>query len=158
RKEMRSESFFTRALFERPYVEYRQALSERTEYYRDSRTRDYKFRLTYNLSPKKPPVWKPLEGTKDKPYVPDFLAALSVSPLPEKVNLVLADYSFVRNRETVKPRDEFEVVIEQPTRYSIDLSHGFDMGWRPLPFLNFGYRVDVNRDFDEDHVCFAREA
>src|SRR5690606_3521632 len=51
-----------------------------------------------------------------------------------------------------------ELVQEQPARYGIDLSHGFDLGWRPLPFLNFGYRIDVNRDFDEDRECFGREA
>lgn len=157
RKNMVSESFFTRALFERPAMEYRQAFSERTEYYRDARTRDYKYRLTYDLSPKKPPEWRPLESVRDRKFMPQFLSDLSVSPLPDKVNLVLADYSFVRSSDVSKPRDELEVLPDQPVVYNVDLSHGFDASWRPLSILNFGYRIDINRDFDEEHACFARQ-
>jgi hypothetical protein len=155
---MRSERFLTRALLERPRIEYRQAFSDRTEYYRDAETRDYKFRLDYNLSPKKAPLWKPLEKTKDNKYMPGFLAALEIGPLPEKVTLVLADYSFVRDQTVTKPRDEFETVQNLPPQYTVDLSHGLDVGWRLTQFLNFGYRIDVNRDYNEDHECFARGA
>jgi hypothetical protein len=158
RKDMRSESFLTRALLERPAVEYRQALSSRTEYYRDADTRDYKFRLAYNLSPKKAPLWKPLEKAKDGKYMPEFLSSLEIGPLPEKVNLVLADYSFVRDETVTKARDEFETVQNLPPQYTVDLSHGLDVGWRLFSFLNFGYRIDVNRDYNEDHSCFARGA
>src|SRR5690606_14474673 len=88
RKEMKSESFLTRALLERPYLEYRQALSDRTEYYRDSETRDYKFRLEYNLSPKKAPLWRPLEKARVSKYLPVFVASLEIGPLPERVQIV----------------------------------------------------------------------
>lgn len=156
RKNMVSESFLTRALFERPGMEYRQSFSERTEYYRDARTNDYKYRLTYNLSPKKAPEWKPLSFARDNKFVPDFVSDLGVGPIPEKVNLVLADYSFVRTYDVTKPRDEFEVLPDQPVRYNVDLSHGLDASWRLLSLFNMGYRIDVNRDFDEEHECFAR--
>lgn len=158
RKDMRSQSFLTRALLERPELEYRQALSGRTEYYSDAGTRDYKFRLAYNLSPKKAPLWRPLEKAKDSKYVPGFLSALEIEPLPEKINLVLADYSFVRDQTVTKPRDEFETVQNLPAQYTVDLSHGLDVGWKMFQFLNLGYRVDINRDYNEDHECFARGA
>lgn len=158
RKEMKSESFLTRALLERPYLEYRQALSDRTEYYRDSETRDYKFRLEYNLSPKKAPLWRPLEKARESKYLPDFLSSLEIGPLPERVQLVLANYSFVRDQTVTKPRDEFETVQNLPAQYAIDLSHGLDVGWRLFQFLNFGYRIDVSRDYNEERECFGREA
>jgi hypothetical protein len=158
RKDMRSENFFTRALLERPTMEYRQAYSERTEYYRDTETRDYKYRLAYNLSPKRPPSWKPLDALKDAKYVPDFLSAMEISPVPERVNLVVADYSFVRDYASSKPRDENEIVQNLPARYTVDLSHGFDLGWKPLRQLNFGYRIDVSRDYNEDRECFDKES
>jgi hypothetical protein len=157
RKNMLSENFFIRALLERPAMEYRQAFSERTEYYRDSRTRDYKYRLTYNLSPRRVPDWRPLEFARDNRFVPDFFSGISVSPLPDKVNLVLADYSFVRTYDVTKPRTELDVIPDQPVVYNVDLAHGFDASWRPLSILGFGYRIDIVRDFDEEHACFARQ-
>src|SRR5690606_8579764 len=157
RKNMLSENFFIRALLERPAMESRQAFSERTEYYRDSRTRDYKYRLTYNLSPRRVPDWRPLEFARDNRFVPDFFSGISVSPLPDKVNLVLADYSFVRTYDVTKPRTELDVIPDQPVVYNVDLAHGFDASWRPLSILGFGYRIDIVRDFDEEHACFARQ-
>ncbi len=158
RKDMRSENFFTRALLERPGMEYRQGSTERTEYYYDTRNRDYKYRLTYNLSPKNAVSWKPLSSAKDSKYVPEAVSGFAISPLPERVNLVVADYSFTRSLEVRKPRDEFETVTNTPPRYGVDLSHGIDIGWKPINILTFGYRVDINRDFDEEHACFAKEA
>lgn len=158
KKEMRSRSFVTRALLERPAMEYRYAGSEHTEYYRNDDTRDYKYRLTYNLSPKTVPSYRPLESASRSKYVPDDFAALSFSPLPERVNLVVADYSFVRAFTETKPRDELEVVTPTPAVYNVDLSHAFDLEWKLFSFLNFGYRLDVNRDFDLDRQCFDRES
>ncbi len=158
RKDMRSKNFVTRTLLERPGMEYRYAGSDHTEYYRDDETRDYKYRLTYNLSPKTVPTYRPLEKASKSKYVPDDLASLSVTPLPERVNLVVADYSFVRAFTVIKPRDELEIITPTPATYNVDMSHAFDLEWRLFSFFNFGYRLDVNRDFDLDRECFDRES
>lgn len=151
-KEMRSESFLTRTLLERPSMEYRFAGTERTEFYRESESRDYKYRMAYNLSPKNAPLFTPLE---ELGFIPEALSRIEFAPVPERVNLVVADYSFVRSHTLNKPRDEFEPVQTLPADYTVELSHGFDLEWRLFSFLNLGYRIDVNRDFDQDRECFG---
>jgi hypothetical protein len=159
RKEMRSKSFVTRALLERPGMEYRYSGSDHVEYFRSDETRDYKYRLTYNLSPKESQSYRPF-GFVSKFWrsSPRSLSDFQATPLPEKVNLVLADYSFVRNHTVTRPRDEFENITQTPATWAVELSHGFDLEWKPFTFFNLGYRIDVNRDFDADRECFDRES
>ncbi len=157
-KAMSSKDFWTRALFERPSLEYRYSASDNSQYYSEATTRDYKFKLSYNLSPKENPALKILGFTDKWKFMPSALSDLAVTPLPEKLNLVLADYSFVRDYSLTKPRTVDDLVQSYPAQYTVDLAHGVDLEWRPLPVFDFGYRLDIDRTFDQDHTCFERES
>ncbi len=152
-KDMRSKNWLTQALLERPDFQYHYDGSEHSEYYQEADSRSYQFRLTYNLSPTTDPSYKPFSFADKWKYMPGAVSGLQVTPLPDKFNLVLADYSFVRSFILNKPHNVFDQIDTVPVQYTVDLSHGVDLEWKPLSFFDFGYRLDVVRDLDPDHAC-----
>ena len=152
-KDMRSQNFLIRTFLERPDWEYHFSRTDHSEYFQESNSRSFQFKLRYNLSPSTPLSFKPLGFSEKWKYMPGGVSGLETSLLPEKLNLVLADYSFVRSHVVNKPRTESEIITPTPPQYDVNLGHGLDLEWKPITFFNFGYRVDVTRDFDRDREC-----
>jgi cell surface protein SprA len=155
KKERRAKDFLTQAVFERPDAEYRFSQTERTEFFNESESRNYYSKLRYDLSPFQQSSFQPLSGFDSSAWAPKFLTNMTVKPLPDKFQLVLFDFSFGRDERLVKPRLPEEPSIRTED-YRVSLSHGLDLEWRPLNFMGFGYRLDVIRDFDNEHECFDR--
>ncbi len=157
KKEHRSSNYLTQTFLERPDIVYSYAASNHNDFFSMNESRNYQTKLIYTLSPFTPKTYKPLAMTDKWKYMPAFLSGMEFSPLPEKVNLTVADLGFIRSSTLNKPRSELDVPLTLPPTYTVALTHGVDMEWRLLSFFNFGYRVAVDRDFDNEHECFDRE-
>jgi len=75
----------------RPEFEYNYSGTNHSEYYSESESRSYQFNLRYNLSPKTNPSYKILGFSEKWKHMPTGLSGLEVTPLPDKINLVLAN-------------------------------------------------------------------
>jgi cell surface protein SprA len=154
KKEHRSESFLTQALFERPDIQYSQAFSDQEDFYARSNSRNYTTKVMYSLSPFQNRSYRPMSGTGKWKYMPRFLSDMEFTPFWDKLNLTLWDMTYARTRTVNKPRNQFDVPVDNPTDFTVELSHSADLEWRPTNFFNFGYRLETNRDFDRDRECF----
>ncbi len=154
KKEHRSANFLTQTLLERPDITYSYSSSKHNDFFSLNESRNYETKLIYNLSPFTPKTYKPFGSMEKSKYMPQFLTSMEVSPLPEKLNLTVGDLSFVRTSTVNKPRNDQDVPLALPPIYTVALTHGLDMEWRLLSFFNYGFRVAVDRDFDNDHECF----
>ncbi|MDB5106633.1 MAG: hypothetical protein JWP91_4322 [Fibrobacteres bacterium] len=156
KKEHRSSNRMNQIVFERPDLEYFYASSKKEEFYAANRSRTYNTRLHYSLSPFENKSYKPL-GFSDKwKFMPAFLSGVDLTPYPDKLNLTVADLSFVRTETVNKPRNELDRPLAIAPTYAVELTHGVDMEWRLLTFFNFGYRLAVDRDFDNEHGSFDK--
>ncbi len=153
KKERRSDNFLVQTFFERPEIVYSFAGTERETFFDASDSRNYKTRLTYNLSPYSNESLHPFKFSEGWKFTPGFVKNFTITPLPEKLNLTVGDLSYVRTHDLFKPIDDLDNPVNN-TNYNIELTHGLDLEWRPLTFMNFGYRLSVNRDFDRDYQCF----
>ncbi|MDQ3002171.1 MAG: cell surface protein SprA [Fibrobacterota bacterium] len=154
KKEHRSSNILTQVFLERPDLQYSYASAKRTEYFTLNRSRNYNTKVQYSLSPFENKSMKPLGFSQKWKYMPSFLSGVDFTPYPDKLNLTISDLSFVRTETLNKPRNQEDIPLNQPAQYSVEMTHGLDMEWRLLNFFNFGYRLAVDRDFDNDHACF----
>jgi hypothetical protein len=157
KKEHRSENYLNQIFFERPDIQYSFSSQDHNEYFSQNDSRNYSTKLMYSLSPFTNPSHKVLGFTDKWKYMPKFLSDMDLTPFPEKLNLTVGDLSFVRTHTFNKPRSEFDVPLNLPPQYNVELTHGLDLEWRLLSFFGFGYRIAVNRDFDPERECFDRE-
>ncbi len=154
RKEKRSKNFFVQSAFERPALEFTYTNAKSGAPSQDDTTTSYKTRLTYDLSPYKPIQLKPWKFKKRSEYVPDFIQDFQFSPYPNRLNLVVADYSFVNSYQVKKDIQEIEPdVIEHD--WEVDMTHGLDLSWRLFNFYNLNYRLSLIREFDNVHEEFS---
>ena len=154
KKEHRSTNRVNQVFFERPELEYSYASSKRDEFYAANRSRNYNTKVRYSLSPYENKTYKPLSLAEKWKFMPAFLSAMDFEPYPDKLNFTVADLSFVRSETVNKPRNATDHPLDLPPTYAVELTHGVDMEWRLLTFFNFGYRLAVDRDFDNEHQCF----
>jgi Motility related/secretion protein len=155
KKDHRSESFLTQVLFERPEIEYKYRGNEQIAYYDESHGRNYGTRLRYNMSPYSNPSYKVFSFTDSIGWMPKAVKEFQLTPLPDKLNWTLGDLNFNRTLEVRKPRSPQEIAIVSPPTYKVDMAHGVDLEWRLFPALSYGYRLDINRNFDDplDREC-----
>ncbi len=154
KKDHRSASRINQILFERPDLQYSYSSSQRNEFFSSNQTRNYNTKVMYSLSPFDNKSYKPLSFSDKWKFMPAFLSGMDFTPYPDKLNLTVADLSFVRTETVNKPRSETDVPVAVPALYTVELTHGVDLEWRLLSFFNFGYRLAVDRSFDNDHECF----
>jgi len=154
KKEHRSSNYLNQIFFERPDLQYSYSSSSKDEFFASSDSRNYNTRVLYSLSPFENKTRKPLDFTAKWRFMPSFLSGMEFEPYPDKLNLTLADFSYVRSENVNKPRTLDEQPLVIPPQYTVGLTHGVDMEWRLLTFLNFGVRTSVDRDFDNEHACF----
>jgi hypothetical protein len=154
KKEHRSANRLTQIFLERPDMEYSYSSSKRTEFYTANRSRSYHTVLRYSLSPFENKPYKPLGATEKLKYMPAFLSGMEFTPYPDKLNFTVGDLSFNRTETDNKPRNAQDRPLNLPPTYQVELTHGMDLEWRLLTFLNFGYRLAVDRDFDNERECF----
>jgi hypothetical protein len=154
KKEHRTANRINQILFERPELEYSFSSSKRNEYYTTNQSRNYHTKAIYSLSPFENKSYKPLSFSEKWIFMPSFLSGMDFTPYPDKLNFTVGDLSFVRTETVNKPRTESDIPLTLPPQYSVELTHGVDMEWRLLSFFNFGYRLAVDRSFDNDHECF----
>src|SRR5690606_34881019 len=140
----------------RPDLQYSYASSDRNEFFSSNLSRNYNTRVLYSLSPFENKSYKPLAFSEKWKYMPSFLSGMDLTPYPDKLNLTVADLSFVRTETVNKPRDENDIPLNHDPLYSVELTHGVDLEWRLLSFFSFGYRLSADRDFDDDHGCFDK--
>lgn len=154
KKDHRSGNFWIQSFLERPDLSYTYSTSDHDEFYKRSNTIIYNTKMLYNLSPFSNPSYKPLAFGEKQKYFPAALANLEITPLPEKLNLTLADLSYARTDNLNKPIQELDRPV-LTRNFDVELSHGVDMEWRLINVFNFGYRLSVNRNFDPQHQSFA---
>ena len=154
KKEHRSSSYINQIVFERPDLQYSFSSSKRNEFFTNSNSRNYDTKAMYSLSPFENKSYKPLSSTEKWRLMPTFLSGVEFTPYPDKLNLTVGDLSFVRTETLNKPRNEQDQPLVLPPQYALELTHGVDLEWRLITFLNFGFRLAVDRDFDNEHECF----
>ncbi len=155
KKGRKSKNFFIQSLFERPELQYSYQTHRSKNSHRILKTRTYLTNLKYNLSPYKRLSFQPLSFTDSVKFVPKFFTDIKISPLPERVTLTLFDFSFDRSRDIKREVDQKEISTDE-TRYTLDMSHGIDLSWRPLNFLTLSPRLSVRRNFNEDYTYFGK--
>ncbi|MEO7424945.1 MAG: cell surface protein SprA, partial [Fibrobacteria bacterium] len=154
KKEHRSANRMNQIFFERPDLQYSYSSSQRNEFFSSNQSRNYNTKAMYSLSPFDNKAYKPLSFSEKWKYMPGFLSGMDFTPYPDKLNLTVADLSFVRTETVNKPRTATDVPVTVPALYTVELTHGVDLEWRLFSFFNFGYRLAVDRSFDNDHECF----
>jgi cell surface protein SprA len=154
KKEHRSSNYLTQIFLERPDLQYSYSSSRKDEFFAANRARNYNTRVLYSLSPFENKSYKPFAFGEKMKFMPAFLTGMDFTPYPDKLNLTLSDFSFVRTESVNKPRNDQDRPLTTPPIYSVELTHGVDLEWRLLTFLNFGIRTSADRDFDEERECF----
>ena len=154
KKDHRSANTLNQIFFERPDLQYSYSSSKRSEFFSTNQSTNYDTKVMYSLSPFENKSYKPLGFTDKWKLMPAFLSGMDFTPYPDKLNLTVGDLSFVRSATVNKPRSETDIPVAVPAQYTVELTHGVDMEWRLLSFFNFGYRMAIDRDFDNDHECF----
>ncbi len=154
-KQRRTDNLFLRALVERPELSYSVTNSEKIDIFSQNYTWVYSTRLTYDLSPQNNRSYKPFAFSEKWKYMPKAFSGFDVTPLPDKVNLTLADLTYSRNHEIREPQRLCDLRNEL-VNYDVQMSHGADMEYRPFSFLGLSYRLGVNRDFDPYYQSFDR--
>ncbi|MDB5051586.1 MAG: hypothetical protein JWO30_4657 [Fibrobacteres bacterium] len=154
KKDHRSANLINQILFERPDLQYSYSSSKRNEFFTSNQSRNYNTKVMYSLSPFENKAYKPLAFTDKWKFMPAFLSGVDFTPYPDKLNLTVGDLSFVRTETVDKPRTDTDIPVAVPPIYTVEMTHGVDLEWRLLTFFNFGYRIAVDRSYDNDHECF----
>ncbi len=102
---------------------------------------DYTAKLSYDLTPRDNPTWRPFEKNEKKWAEKFKNYELTLLPSTFKFNLADLTYGKSTHNETEKS------VLNRSYRY--DLNHSVTMNYSPIsPLLSFDYSLNVNRDLD----------
>ncbi len=114
-------------------------------------TTTYTGKLTYDLSPNKPPSWRPFQNT-DIAWLPQEMKRYQLNLLPRTMKFDLAELTYEKRRQL-----DTEQGFAPPLGRTFNLRHGMDFNYSPIdPLLRFNYGLNIYRDLTPD-ASFVQE-
>ncbi|MGL1935531.1 MAG: cell surface protein SprA [Fibrobacterales bacterium] len=148
----------SQAFLERPTLSYKYVESENFSPTSIDTSYTYSTSAKYKFGQLKASKFRPFSRFKKSKnsWIKSF-SKTSFSPWPETFDVTLADFSFnkrlTNNRSVDSPS-----FTHRETDYGLDLKHSINMRWKMFNFLTASYDLTINRDFNDFHADFAKEA
>ncbi len=155
-KEKISDNLLTQFLLERPNIRWNFEKSQTNAPQQDLNKNTYRTYIAYDLSVNKHISLNPFGFLAKVSWVPKFIPSFQFNPYPNRFNFVVSDFVFENIQNTIKDIDN-PLIFSRQNDLQVSLSHGLDLDWQLFTFFKFNYRINIQRDLDNNSKAFTKK-